>query len=92
MGKYSSIRYVDDPNFDFKGKRILVRVDFNVPLDDAGLITSDRRIRESLPTIELLRKRGAKVILMSHLGRPEGKPDPKASLNTVALKLHPHKT
>jgi phosphoglycerate kinase len=69
-----------------QGKRVLVRVDFNVPMQD-GQITDDRRIRESLPTIQYLLERGAKVILMSHLGRPKGKPDPQYSLRPVAERL-----
>lgn len=67
-----------------KGKRVLVRVDFNVPLDKKQNITSDERIVESLPTITYLSEHGAKVILMSHLGRPKGGPAPEFSLRPVA--------
>lgn len=69
------------------GKRALVRVDFNVPLDDDQQITEEARIDASLPTINYLKSKGAKVILMSHLGRPKGKPSPKYSLKPVAENL-----
>lgn len=72
---------------DVRGKRVLVRVDFNVPQDESGRITDDRRITEALPTIKLLRDRGAKVILASHLGRPKGKVNEKYSLAPVAQRL-----
>jgi len=68
-------------------KRVFIRVDFNVPLDDNGRITDDTRIRESMPTIELAMARGAKVILASHLGRPKGKPNPNMSLAPAAKRL-----
>jgi phosphoglycerate kinase len=75
---------------DVKGRRVLVRVDFNVPTEEVDgkiRITDDTRIRESLPTIELLREMGAKVILLAHFGRPKGKPNPKYSLKPVAVHL-----
>lgn len=74
-------------DIDVKGKKVLVRVDFNVPIDENGSITDDRRIREALPTINYLREHGAKVILMSHLGRPKGKFNMKYSLKPVAERL-----
>jgi len=75
-------------DIDVKGKRVLVRVDFNVPIDKkTGEITDDTRICESLPTIEHILKNEGKVILMSHLGRPDGKVVPSMSLTPVAKRL-----
>jgi phosphoglycerate kinase len=81
MGKLS-IR-----NLEMKGRRVFMRVDFNVPLNDAGQITDDTRIRASLPSIQLALERGARLILASHLGRPKGKPNPKMSLRPAASRL-----
>ncbi len=70
-----------------RGKRVIIRADFNVPLDDAQQITDDTRIRSTLPTINRVVDEGAKVILCSHLGRPKGTADPKYSLAPVAKRL-----
>lgn len=73
---------------DLKGKRVFMRVDFNVPLAEGGTkITSDKRIRASIPTIQYALDHGAAVILASHLGRPKGKPNPQMSLKPVAVRL-----
>ncbi|HEX3269234.1 MAG TPA: phosphoglycerate kinase [Ktedonobacterales bacterium] len=74
-------------DIDVRGKRALVRVDLNAPQDASGAITDDTRLRASLPTIQYLLDNGASVILMSHLGRPKGKVDPKYSLKPIAARL-----
>jgi phosphoglycerate kinase len=74
-------------DIDLKGKRVFIRADFNVPLDDNLMVTDDRRIRSTLPTINYAIDEGAKVILSSHLGRPKGKRDPRLSLAPVAKRL-----
>jgi len=80
-----SIRTVDQ--IELKGKRVFIRVDFNVPLNERKEVTDDTRIVLSLPTIRFVVEAGGKVILASHLGRPKGKKDPKFSLSPVAVRL-----
>src|ERR1700689_1124194 len=75
-------------DLDLSGKRVFMRVDFNVPLAPGGQeITSDKRIRASLPSIQYALEHGAGLVLASHLGRPKGKPNPEMSLQPVAVKL-----
>ncbi len=78
---------IEDLKDELKGKRVLMRVDFNVPLDEKRNITSDKRIVASLPSIKYVIENGGKLILMSHLGRPKGGPSPEFSLDIVAKKL-----
>ena len=70
-------------NYNFAGKKALVRVDFNVPLDDNGNITDDTRIRGALPTLKKILKDGGSLIIMSHMGKPKGKVNPKLSLSQI---------
>jgi phosphoglycerate kinase len=80
-----AIRTIDE--IELKGKRVFIRVDFNVPQDEKNKITDDTRILLSLPTIRFVSEAGGRVILASHLGRPKGKKDPKFSLAPVAERL-----
>ncbi len=79
------IRSIDE--LQLTGKRVFLRADFNVPLDDARQVTDDTRIREVLPTLRRLLQLGGRVMVASHLGRPKGKPDPALSLEPAASKL-----
>lgn len=85
MSHLAGIKAVDE--LELGGKRVFLRVDFNVPLDKSGTILSDARIRMSLPTIRYALEQGAQLILASHLGRPKGKVDPAASLEPAAARL-----
>ena len=73
-------------DLDVQGKRVLVRVDFNVPVKD-GRVTDDTRIRRALPTVRYLLSEGARPVLISHVGRPKGEPDPKYAMDPVAHRL-----
>jgi len=79
------MKFVTD--LDVKGKTVFLRVDFNVPLDEAGHIRDDTRIRASLPTIRYLLDHGARLVIASHLGRPKGEPNPALSLKPAAARL-----
>lgn len=85
MSKLSLQKLIEEKRIN--GKRILLRVDFNVPLDSAGNISDDKRIIESIPTIKAIISNGGKCIIMSHLGRPKGEKNPKYSLSVLAEYL-----
>ena len=72
---------------NFSGKRVIVRVDFNVPLDDNFNITDDTRMRAAMPTLQKVLKDNGKLIIMSHLGRPKKNPDPKYSVKPLVKHL-----
>ncbi|CAA9371548.1 MAG: Phosphoglycerate kinase [uncultured Gemmatimonadetes bacterium] len=72
---------------ELEGRRVVVRVDYNVPLDDHGKITDDTRIRATLPTLDALLQQGARVVLLAHFGRPKGKPVPEMSLRPAGERL-----
>ena len=74
-------------NYNFAGKRAIIRVDFNVPLNAEGKVTDDTRIRAAIPTIKRVLAAGGSVILMSHLGRPKKNPDPKYSLEQIIYAI-----
>src|SRR5512145_609900 len=76
------MKYLDQ--IDVSGKRVFVRVDFNVPMDKSGKVTDDTRVRASLATVNYIREKGARVIVASHLGRPKGKRVEEYSLKPVA--------
>ena len=86
-GEYSMLNKLNVEKADVKGKRVLVRCDFNVPLNDKQEITDDTRIVGAMPTIKYLVDKGAKVILCSHMGKPKGNPVPELSLAPVAKSL-----
>jgi phosphoglycerate kinase len=87
VGVLNKLTLHDLPDSAIRGRRALVRVDFNVPLDERGHVSDDTRIRAALPTLEYLAERGGRVVVLSHLGRPKGKPELKYSLEPVSRHL-----
>jgi phosphoglycerate kinase len=87
LATMNKLTIADLPDSAIRGRRALVRVDFNVPLDEQRHVSDDTRIRAALPTLEYLAEHGARVIVLSHLGRPKGKPEPKYSLEPVSRHL-----
>lgn len=85
LGVFMSVKTIND--LDLRQKRVLVRVDYNTPIDDDGKVADDTRIKASLPTLQRLFDQGCKVTLMSHLGRPKNGPEPRFSLKPVAERL-----
>ena len=75
-------------DYDFAGKKAIVRVDFNVPLKD-GVITDDTRIRGAMPTLKLILEKGGSLIIMSHMGKPKGKVKPELSLSQIVCTRSP---
>ena len=80
-----TIRYIDE--IDLANRRVMIRVDYNVPYDKSMNITDDSRITATLPTLRYCLEKGAAIVLVSHLGRPKGKPVPEMSLGPVAKRL-----
>lgn len=82
-----TIKWVDDPGVELEDKRVFCRVDFNVPVNEDGVITDDSRIVAALPTLKYLLDKKAKIVVASHLGRPKGKVRKNLSLVNVAERL-----